>query len=150
MAELQLRINRASSIESELMLAVVDPGSPAGTPHAILARAFLKDCEFDIVLLRLNRYESSLRRSHLATLRELRQQQKSRQDESPFIDEPSIAEMIKDFEAQDLAKSSRQGRFGRLATVRQSKPSSRPGDPSRRRQHPPSGRNRPHQVTQKS
>ena len=104
LAELQLRINRASSLESELMLAVVDPGSPADTPHAILARAFLKDCEFDTTLLRLNRYESSLRRSYLATLRELRQQQKSRQDESPFIDVPSISEMIKEFEAQDLAK----------------------------------------------
>ena len=65
MAELQLRIDRASSIEAELMLAVVDPGSPADSPHAILARAFLKDCEFDTTLLRLNRYESSLRRSYL-------------------------------------------------------------------------------------
>ena len=104
LAELQLRIDRASSIESELMLAVVDPGSPADSPHAVLARAFLKDCEFDTTLLRLNRYESSLRRSYLGTLRELRQQQKSRQDESPFIDVPSISEMIKEFEAQDLAK----------------------------------------------
>ena len=86
------------------MLAVVDPGSPADTPHAVLARAFLKDCESDTVLLRLNRYESSLRCSYLATLRELRQQQKSRKDESPFIDVPSISEMIKEFEAQDLAK----------------------------------------------
>ena len=95
LAELQLRINRASSLETELMLVVVDPGSPADTPHAILAREFLKDGEFGTVLLRLNRYEGSLRRTHLATLRELRQQQKCRQDESPFIDVPSISEMIK-------------------------------------------------------
>ena len=103
LAELQLRIGRASSLEAELMLAVVDPNSPADTPHAILARAFLKDCDFDTTLLRLNRYEGSLRRSYLATLRELRQQQKSRQDESPFINEPSVAEVMEKL-AQDLAK----------------------------------------------
>src|SRR5688500_4760093 len=77
LAELQVRLQRASALESELMHAVVDPHAPAATPNAILARTFLKDCTFDTALLRLNRYEGSLRRSHLAALRELRQQQKT-------------------------------------------------------------------------
>ena len=103
MAELQIRIDRASSLESELDARRRRSGSPADTPHAILAREFFKDCGFDTTLLRLNRYEGSLRRSYLATLRELRQQQKSRQDESPFINEPSVAEVMKNLLAQELA-----------------------------------------------
>ena len=86
LAELQLRLDRASSLESELMRAVVDPHSPAVTPNAVLARTFLKDCTFDTALLRLNRYEGSLRRSHLAALRELRQQQKTRRDQAPLVE----------------------------------------------------------------
>lgn len=104
LAELQVRLQRASALESELMLAIVDPHSPAATPNAVLARAFLKDCTFDTALLRLNRYEGSLRRSHLATLRELRQQQKTRLGQAPVIQQPSIAEVMEDL-ARELAKS---------------------------------------------
>ena len=104
LAELQLRLDRAASLESELMLAVVDPGSPAASPNAILARTLLKDCTFDVALLRLNRYESSLRRSHLATLRELRQQQKNRHSQVPVVDQPSVADVMEDL-VRELAKS---------------------------------------------
>src|SRR5687767_1605196 len=44
LAELQVRLQRASALESELMCAIVDPHSPAATPNAVLARTFLKDC----------------------------------------------------------------------------------------------------------
>ena len=104
LAELQLRLDRAASLESELMRAVVDPHSPAVTPNSILARAFLKDCTFDVALLRLNRYEGSLRRSHITALRELRQQQKSRHDQLPVVNQPSVAELMKEL-ALDRAKA---------------------------------------------
>ena len=104
LAELQLRLDRASALESELMSAVVDPHSPAIAPNAILARSLLKDCTFDVALLRLNRYENSLRRSHLASLRELRQQQKIRLGQAPIIRQPSIAEVMEDL-ARELTKN---------------------------------------------
>ena len=105
LAELQLRLDRATALESELMRAVVDPHSPAVTPNAILARTFLKDCTFDTALLRLNRYEGSLRRSHLAALRELRQQQKTRRDQAPIASQPSVAEVMKEL-AQEITKTT--------------------------------------------
>ena len=106
LAELQLRLDRASALESELMSAVVDPHSPAIAPNAILARTFLKDCTFDVALLRLNRYENSLRRSHLASLRELRQQQKSRLGQAPSVQQPSVAEVMIDL-ARERATNPR-------------------------------------------
>jgi len=106
LAELQLRLGRVASLESELMRAVVDPDAPVVTPNAILARTFLQDCTFDVALLRLNRYEGSLRRSHIAALRELRQQQKSRRDRLPVVNQnqSSVAEVMKEL-ALDRAKA---------------------------------------------
>ena len=86
------------------MRAVIDPHSPAVTPNAVLARTFPKDCTFDVALLRLNRYEGSLRRSHLAALRELRQQQKAHRDQAPVARQPSVAEIMKELK-QDLTKN---------------------------------------------
>ena len=94
LAELQIRLDRASSLESELMLAVVDPASPANTPHAVLARVFSRECSFDAALLRLNRYENALRRNYLAALRELRLQQRTRCSQTPFVDVPTVATVM--------------------------------------------------------
>jgi hypothetical protein len=76
--ELQFRLTRAAGIETQLMNYAINPDSPCDSPDAAIARAFFTKGSFDEALLRLNRYENSLRRGYLAALHELRQLQTAR------------------------------------------------------------------------
>jgi hypothetical protein len=61
----------------------MNPEFPCDSPDAAIARAFFAKGTFDQALLRLNRYENSLRRGYLAALHELRQLQTARRRGTP-------------------------------------------------------------------